>query len=168
MGLRSFFKKPTNEDLLLGRIEAGYYMGLGQEVVRERGTKWYKFFSWMGPVGSIIFYVEGRREQKRKEESGGELPKILRKRHDRSDREKKRKYKSKQKDKKKKWKAENRELVDDAIVRNGEESSMSKTTSVEGKTKDVEKGRRWLLWVSGLCAAVVILGGMSIILFLGD
>ena len=109
MGIKSFFKKPTGDDVLLGRIEAGYYIGLGHEAVNERSTKWFKFFSWMGPVGTMVFYIEGRREQKRKEETGGTLPKLLRIRHERAEKEKKRGRKRKEKERRKKWKKEQKQ-----------------------------------------------------------
>ena len=46
---------------------------------------------------------------------------------------------------------------------------MAKVASVDvDKAEKKEKGRKWLLWVAGLSSAVVVLGALAVILFLGD
>ena len=76
MGIRSFFKRPTLDDVAGSRFESAMLMDMGRERVKRRSEKWYQFFSWMMLIGNIVFYLEGRKERKELEKKGKPFPKI--------------------------------------------------------------------------------------------
>tara|TARA_R100001132_G_scaffold20531_1_gene18119 strand:- start:83 stop:307 length:225 start_codon:yes stop_codon:yes gene_type:complete len=63
-----FFPKDFSTDMMMSQGNTQYYVNKGMEWVRnERGQKWVNFWMWVPVIGNWVFYREGKRDEKRKD-----------------------------------------------------------------------------------------------------
>jgi len=58
------FVRFNKRDVSKGQIESSLVIQLGQARVKRRSLRWFNFFAMLPLWGNLLFYIEGKREEK--------------------------------------------------------------------------------------------------------
>lgn len=58
------FVRFNKRDVSRGQIESSFTIQLGQARVKRRSLRWFNFFAMLPLWGNLLFYIEGKREEK--------------------------------------------------------------------------------------------------------